>query len=58
MRHAVSIARIDVGWVSVSVNLTHQNYRHGSRLITGPRTEQTSRACRFGGRQGGSLLLL
>lgn len=54
MRQAVSIARIDAGWVSVSV--THHTRRQGSRLITDPRSEETSCACRFGGLEGTALI--
>jgi hypothetical protein len=45
MRQAVRMARIDIGWVSVSV--THHSSRQRSRLITGPK--ETSCACRFSG---------
>jgi len=37
----------NVGWVSDSV--THHSRRQGRRLITGPRSKETSSACRFGG---------
>ncbi len=46
VRHGV-IDVFNVGWVSLSV--THHNRRQGSRRIPGPRPEQTSSACRFGG---------
>ena len=45
----------NVGWVSVSV--THHSRRQGSRLITGPRSKETSCACRFGGLRAGALTL-
>ena len=47
MRRVVSTARINLG--SVSEGVTHHSRRQGSRLITGPRSEETSCACRFCG---------
>jgi len=53
MRQVVSVAGIDVGWVSASV--TRNGGRQRSRLITGPRSEDTSCACRFGGLRATAL---